>query len=267
MSRNFVDLERQLIEDLERRTGRSLEAWMAAIDAAHLEDKNAVIDWLRPQGFTFANASWLERIHNNAGKPIYLGQIDAPRRIEAPPPQAAPPRPTLRNPTPSNPLPASQTATNAAPPGPAPAASPRPKPPAAANPQPVPPAAASASALAATLARGKAYRPLAELLVRTIARTLPGVETAVENDVVRFCNPREFATLHVTAKELRLGLGLVDTPVTSPLLPSRLTAAPPWITHMLVLTDARQVGDELAELLRVANATTNPPPPGAETDH
>ena len=34
MTRNYVDLERELLEDLERRTGKTLAHWMAAIDAA-----------------------------------------------------------------------------------------------------------------------------------------------------------------------------------------------------------------------------------------
>ena len=90
MSRNFIDLEREMIDDLERRTGRSLSDWMAMIDAAGLHGKNAVIDWLRPQGFTFANASWLERIHNNSGRPIYLHQPETTRQRT---PQTATPRP------------------------------------------------------------------------------------------------------------------------------------------------------------------------------
>src|SRR5262245_60747304 len=106
MSRKHAELEREFIEDLEPRTGRSLGEWMAAIDAAGLADKNAIIDWLRPQGFTFANASWLERIHNNGGRPIYpdvgapavpAGARRAPRRdpVQMPATDAIPPLPPM----------------------------------------------------------------------------------------------------------------------------------------------------------------------------
>ena len=47
---------------------------MAAIAAQGFSDKNETIDWLREQGIPFARASWLERIHSNGGKPIYLHQ-------------------------------------------------------------------------------------------------------------------------------------------------------------------------------------------------
>ena len=40
--------------------------------SAGLSDKNEIIDWLREQSLPFARASWLERIHRNGGKPIYL---------------------------------------------------------------------------------------------------------------------------------------------------------------------------------------------------
>src|SRR5205085_12064354 len=45
---------------------------MAAITAEGFADKNETIDWLRAQGIPFARASWLERIHSNGGRPIYL---------------------------------------------------------------------------------------------------------------------------------------------------------------------------------------------------
>jgi hypothetical protein len=45
-----------------------------AIAAQGFADKNETIDWLRAQGFPFARASWLERIHSNGGRPIYMDQ-------------------------------------------------------------------------------------------------------------------------------------------------------------------------------------------------
>ena len=82
MTRKHFELEREFIGDLEGRTGRTLPGWMAVIDAAGVVGKNEIIDWLRPQGFTFAHASWLERIHNNSGRPIYseppMGTVRSP---------------------------------------------------------------------------------------------------------------------------------------------------------------------------------------------
>ena len=74
MARDEQEEEREFLADLEARTGRDLAQWMAAITAQGFADKNETIDWLRAQGIPFARASWLERIHSNGGRPIYLHQ-------------------------------------------------------------------------------------------------------------------------------------------------------------------------------------------------
>src|SRR5262245_9164690 len=84
--------EAQFLAELKARSGRDLAAWMDAIAAQHFSDKNEVIDWLRSQGFVFARASWLERIHSNGGRPIYEGAPERPPR-PAPKPRAEPPKP------------------------------------------------------------------------------------------------------------------------------------------------------------------------------
>jgi hypothetical protein len=91
--------ERQFLAELEARSGRDLAAWMAAIAAQGFADKNDTIDWLRAQGFPFARASWLERIHNNGGRPIYMDGPPAPAaepRSQAP---AVKPTPAARAPS------------------------------------------------------------------------------------------------------------------------------------------------------------------------
>lgn len=236
MTRNFIELERELIEDVERRTGRDLAQWMDAIAAADLTGKNAIIDWLRPQGFTFANASWLERIHNNGGRPIYLDQ-PAPR-LARPARAASEPKAAV----------------------PAPAPAPRP----AAPPMP---AASPPEAIRDLLARGKAFRPLAEHVLREIERTLPNLALAADGDLVLLARPRVLAALLVTPRELRLGLDLGDRPFDAALVKARLPGAAPQLTHMLALTDARQVAPSLIELVRHADSRANPPPPGAEDHH
>ena len=71
MSTNYGEMERQFLETLKADTGRDVNEWMAAIAAEKLATRNEIIDWLRRQRFTFSKASWLERIHNNGGKPLY----------------------------------------------------------------------------------------------------------------------------------------------------------------------------------------------------
>lgn len=238
MSRKHAELERELIEELEPRTGRSLNGWMAAIDAAGLSDKNAIIDWLRPQGLTFAHASWLERIHNNGGRPIYLGA--ASRAEDAFPLPAI--EPELVVPPPSALLPAPKPAA----PKPAPAI------------RPQPPTAPAPTALADLLARGKGLKPLAEMLLREINQVVPGSIVEPAGDLVSIRNPAEFAVLLVAPKELRLGLDLGDTAFTGMLMPSRLTGTSPQITHMIVVSDARQIDGPLLDLVRRSSSRPNP---------
>ena len=90
MSTNYGELERQFLESLKADTGRDLAAWMEAIGAENLDRRNDIIDWLRRQGFMFSKASWLERIHNNGGRPIYSDQgAKRPQRRPRVPREAA----------------------------------------------------------------------------------------------------------------------------------------------------------------------------------
>jgi hypothetical protein len=209
---------------------------MAAIDAAQLAGRNAIIDWLRPQGFSFSNASWIERIHHNGGRPIYLDKAP-PRRVERRRPKGddAPGPPT---------------------------------------PPPVPPPAPAARAepgdpygVEDLLAAGKAYRPLAAMLIEQVRQTLPGVRVSPRAGLISFARPNELAVLSVTARELRLGLDLGDRPFAAPLAKAKLAGASAAISHMLVLTDARQVDGGLIKLVCEADARANPPPPEPDRHH
>ena len=242
MSRNYAELEQEMITDLAQRTGRDLAQWMAAIDAAGLADKNAIIDWLRPQGMTFAHASWLERIHNNGGRPIYLEQPPRPAR------PAASTRPPLLEPRHATSAPETAAPTRSPIPATAPARS-------------------DPEGLKHLLSKAKAYRPLAEHLVGEISRVLPGVAVTASEDLVVFERPFPLAVLWVSARELRLGLDLGEVPfdavLLKPKLPIKLPGAVARFTHMLVLTDARQIGAPLLDLVGQSDARANPPPPGA----
>ncbi len=72
MSTDWQEKEREFLTSLKANTGRDLGEWMRVIAAQNLPHRNDIIDWLRQQGFPFARASWLERIHHNQGRPIYL---------------------------------------------------------------------------------------------------------------------------------------------------------------------------------------------------
>lgn len=221
MAREEREQEQEFLADLEARTGRNLADWMTLIGSQGFADKNETIDWLRAQGIPFARASWLERIHSNGGKPIYAGE----------------------------PLPAEPART-------APA-SPRPQPPAKPAPTPRAPTERDKADLESLLSAAKGYRPLYQMLEAEIRNAVAGVAVAPKANYISLGAPHEFAAVTLHATELRLGLDLGDRAFDLPLQKARMRGPAGTISHMLVLTDARQINAELANLLKAANARVN----------
>ena len=215
MARDEQEEEREFLADLKARSGHDLAQWMAAITAQGFADKNETIDWLRAQGFPFARASWLERIHSNGGRPIYMDQ---------------PPKPAPRSPAAAaKPVPAARAPSRAR--------GRRPRE-AAGGGQGLP------AALPAAGGRDPAGRPGRR-------RHAEGRPTS------RLPRRREFAAVTLHATELRLGLDLGDRPFDATLQRPRMKGPGPAISHMLVLTDARQVNADLLNLIKAANARVN----------
>ena len=206
--------EREFLAELKARSGQDLAQWMAAIAAQGFADKNETIDWLRTQGFPFARASWLERIHSNGGRPIYMDEPPKP----APEPKAHLPKR----------LPPARV-----------------------------PSARETADLEKLLAAAKGYRPLYQLLEAEVRRAVPGVDVKPRSTYIAFAAPAEFAAVTVHATELRLGLDLGDRPFDATLQQPRMKGPGAAISHMLVLTDARQVNADLLNLIKAANARVN----------
>jgi len=212
--------EEQFLAELKARSGRDLAGWMSAIAAQSFSDKNEVIDWLRGQGFAFARASWLERIYSNGGRPIYEG---------------VPPRPA-------------RVAVKAR----AEKVSPAPAPPARQSPDPD-----QALALERLMAQAKGYRPLYQLLEAEVRRVIPDLRLSPTPTHIAFGAPAAFAAVALNAQEVRLGLSLGDRPFDHHLKPVKMKGLGEVITHMLVLTDARQINADLMSLVLAANARAN----------
>jgi hypothetical protein len=215
MPRTEQEEEQDFLADLKARSGRDLAEWMAAITAQGFTDKNQTIDWLRSQGFPFARASWLERIHSNGGRPIYA---ESSPRAASPPP-AERPRPKARNPERE---------------------------------------AREAGQLEKLLAGAKGYRPLYHLLEGAMRAALPPATITPKAGYVAIGAPGEFAAVTLHATELRLGLAVgAEHPDDPQLQKARMKGPGAAITHMVVLTDARQVNDDLMALLRLACERVN----------
>ena len=240
MSTDYGAKEREFLDALKADTGRTLDEWMSAIAAEGLTQRNDIIDWLRRQGFMFSKASWIERIHNNGGRPIYA--------------DAGTQRPRARPRPPSRPRVLASVVTPSAPAAPAPVATP---PPAAPPSAPAAPAADPA-ALDAVLARAKAYRPLAVYIVAEIRKVVPAAEPRVADGGVIFeAAGRAFAALAVSGKDLKLALALSANPPDAGLEAARgtLRTSTP-MPRMIVLTDVRQITPAL--LAAVAQAAAGP---------
>jgi hypothetical protein len=232
MATDFGEKERAFIDGLKENTGRDLGEWMQAIAAAGLPHRNDIIDWLRHKGFMFSKASWLERIHHNGGKPIYA---DVPK-------EAAPRRPPRRRESVQ-----ATTLPAAAPAAPAPALLP-------AAPVSAP---APASDLDALLTKAKAYRPLAQLVLTKIKSVRPGASFTARENSVAIGDPGVFAALGISGKEVRLHLALGEHPFDNVVRKGQAGGGlgkGEALSHMLVLTDARQVDQRFVDLVALAKA-------------
>lgn len=246
MATDYAEMEREFLASLEADTGHDLAGWMTLIDRQGLNHRNDIIDWLRTQRFQFSWASWLERIHHNGGRPIYnlpadIGPGPAIRSSTERSPQAAPAlvakTPAIRQAEP-------------APPG-----TPPPVPLAPLAPV-LPAASGPAGSLNELLAKAKAYRMLAEHLLRETRRAIPDVTITARGSYVSLARAAEFAALSISPKELRLGLALGEAGATD--LPrGRMTGTAAPISHLVVLTDARQINPPLIDAIRQADRGVN----------
>ena len=257
MAVDYAAKEREFLDSLAADTGRDLAGWMTAIREAKLDDRNAIIDWLRRQGFLFARASWLERIHHNGGRPIYLAPIElgsapTPRKTASPTPSS----PGLTQPATSapslapTPVPIVQRYTD--PPAPAPRT--------IAN-------SATDLSLEAVLAEAKGYRPLAQFVLRAIEEAAPALSVVPRAGYIALCSGSTVVgVLTLSPKELRLALASTRGDPLGGFTRAKFAKTqadiPPSMTHMVVLTDARQVTPELtAAVAHAAAAATAIPLP------
>lgn len=237
MSSDYAEKEREFLDTLEADTGRDLAGWMTAIGGTGLQHRDDIIDWLRRHRFTFDRASWLERIHNNGGRPIYAEKPDLKAlAADASDAEARPQRPPQPSATPAQ----------------VQSAAPR------ANPAP-----SASGELDALLAKGKAFRPLAQHLLKAVETAHPGLTVSTRGMLIALGLPGEFAVLAVSAKDVKLGLAMGDATIREGLDAARIPGAGPAITHMIALTDVRRV--DAALLGHIAWAAARAPASGVDS--
>src|SRR5262245_34814997 len=168
--------EQRFLAELKARSGRTLADWMALITVQNFSDKNETIDWLRSQGFSFARASWLERIHSNGGRPIYAHAPAVPAGADTA--GSAPHQGTS-----SEPEVQARSAETA-------------------------PSDGDDAAMEKLIAAAKGYRPLYHLLEAGIRKAIPETTFAPRASYISLRAPAEFAAVAPHAGGLRLGLDL-----------------------------------------------------------
>lgn len=250
MATDYAGKEKEFVASLAADTGRDLEGWMQAITDAGHNHRNDIIDWLRQSGFTFANASWLERIHHNGGRLIYGDDPAPPERAEprlakfVPPRPAPPVSPNIAAAMPTAPVQGhvatvapSRLSVVAA---------------------PTPIFAADVTEL---LLAAKGLRPLAMVALQEIIKAIPATAFSVSGPLLMLSAPRPYLALLPNAKALRLygdfersGDGRAVRAEAALKTPEK--TAPPF-TAVLTLIDARLIDSTFAALVQEAHGSAH----------
>jgi hypothetical protein len=223
MSAAYAEKEREFVAGLAEDTGRDLAAWMRAIAESGRTERNDIIDWLRHQGFQFAWASWLERIHHNGGRLIYADHLATGHRAAKVLPRGAGEEPPAR-------LRIVQSSI-------------------VSTPKP------AGSDVQTLLSEAKGLRPLAEHILREVSRAVPPTEFGVAGSLVTMSAGRTFAALHPAPKKLRLYAHFGSAGTSRSQAAEPINRAAPPFPEMLILDDARSIDEDFRRLIRAAAGT------------
>lgn len=103
-------------------------------------------------------------------------------------------------------------------------------------------------------AKAADMRPLYDNFVEFIAKNFPNSNILPKKTYVSVLENREFGAVNIKPKELRIGLDLGDLPFSDKVERAKLTGPMPRISHMIVVTDAKQFNTEMADLLKQSHA-------------
>jgi hypothetical protein len=108
--------------------------------------------------------------------------------------------------------------------------------------------------LEAQFAKATAMKPLYAAFLEFVKENFPKSSVLPKKTYVSVLENREFAAINIKAKELRIGLDLGDRPFETTMEKAKLTGPMPRISHMFVLTDAKQLNEAIVEALRESHA-------------
>lgn len=106
------------------------------------------------------------------------------------------------------------------------------------------------SLLEAQFAKADGMRPLYEALIQFVKNHFPASTVLPKKTYVSILEKREFAAVNIKPKELRVGLDLGEHPFDERIEKAKLSGPMPRISHMFVLTDAKQLDDRIVGALK-----------------
>jgi predicted transport protein len=99
-------------------------------------------------------------------------------------------------------------------------------------------------------AKADAMRPLYESFTTFVKKHFPNSTVLPKKTYVSILEKREFAAINIKPKELRIGFDLGERPFDESVGKSKMSGPMPRISHMLVISEESQLGDELVQLLK-----------------
>lgn len=104
--------------------------------------------------------------------------------------------------------------------------------------------------LANQFAKAGAMRPLYETFIAFVSKNFPNATVLPKKTYVSILENREFAAVNIKSQELRIGFDLGDRPFDETIGKAKLSGPMPRISHMLVLTDAKQLDSSIVDALK-----------------
>ncbi len=103
-------------------------------------------------------------------------------------------------------------------------------------------------------AKAVEMRELYAAFIDFVSKNFPDASVLPKKTYVSILEKREFAAVNIKPKELRIGFDLGEQPFDETIEKAKLTGPMPRISHMFVLTDAKQLDSKIVDALKQSHA-------------
>lgn len=108
--------------------------------------------------------------------------------------------------------------------------------------------------LDAQFTKAAEMKPLYETFIEFVQTHFPNSTVLPKKTYVSILENREFAAVNIKPKELRIGLDLGDRPFDTTIEKAKLTGPMPRISHMFVLTEAKQLDESIVAAIKLSHS-------------